>query len=259
MNRLILFAHFDAENRVKPYILYHLQALKALGGRIHFISNSPLPSEEVEKVAPYVERTLLHENRGLDFGMWKDALEDLDFSSFDELVLTNSSVVGPIHPLAPIFQRMDGTPCDFWGMTESREILPHLQSFFLVFRKQVFSSSSFREFFSSVLPYRSRLNVVLAYELGLTTYLQENGFQGGAAFPNGNRRSPFLQNLVFRKSAVNRIRPKKNPTLFYPDLMILEGMPYFKIMLFRENPYGIRMDSLRRLIQSTGFDLNLMN
>ncbi len=258
MNRLVLFAHFDADNRIQPYVLFHLQALKALGAGVHFISNSPLPSTEIAKVAPFVERTLLRANTGLDFGMWKDGLEGLDLASVDEVVLTNSSIVGPIHPLAPIFQRMDATPCDFWGMTESREKLPHLQSFFLVFRKQVMASPVFSRFFQSVLPYRSKLCVVYAYELGLTTYLEENGFRGTAAFPHIQRKSSLIQNLIFRKSLLNRARPKRNATLLYPDLLIREGMPYLKTRLFTDNPHRIRLEPLRRLVQSAGFDPDLL-
>lgn len=257
MNRLILFAHFDAEDQVKPYILFHLQALKALGGRIHFISNSPLPPSEIKKIEPLVERTLLRENKGLDFGMWKAGMAGLDLSSFDEVVLTNSSVVGPLCPLAPIFERMASTPCDFWAMTESLEHFRHLQTFFMVFRKRVASSSAFAQFFDSVLSYQSKLQVVHAYELGLTTFLRENGFQSAVAFPL-TRQCSFFQNLAVRRTLFNHVRPRKNPTLKYPDLLLQAGMPYLKTMLFAQNPCGIRMKALLWLIRKTGFSLDLL-
>ena len=240
MNRLTLFAHYDAETQVKAYILVHLKALKELGGQIHFVSNSPLPTQEIEKVAPFVDRTLLLENRGLDFGMWADALEGLDLSPFDEVLLTSSCVYGPISPLEPTFQWMDSSPCDFWDMTESRQIAPRLHTFSLVFRKQVFSSPAFRKFSQSILPSRSKLHVVHAYELGLTVFQQENGFNCAAAFLNLFRKSSLLQNLLFRKSPLHRPRPKKNPTMLFPDQPLLDGMPYIKTMLFTQNPYRIR-------------------
>ena len=258
MNRLILFAHFDADNQVKPYILFHLNALKELGGCLHFLSNSPLPPQEIAKVAPFAERTLLRENRGLDFGMWKDGLSGLDLSTFDEVILTNSSVVGPIFPLGPIFERMASTPCDFWAMTESREHHPHLQTFFMVFRQRVASSPAFATFFESVLPYRSKAQVVHAYELGLTTFLHENGFTSAVAFPFTRRSSPFLQNLAVRGNLLPQVRPRKNPTLNYPDLLLQAGMPYLKTMLLTQNPRGIQIRPLMNLIRKSGFDLDLL-
>jgi len=62
MKRLVLFAHFDRDNRVRPYILYHLQALRDLGATIHFISTSPLPEEELTKLRPHTDDILLREN-----------------------------------------------------------------------------------------------------------------------------------------------------------------------------------------------------
>lgn len=251
VNRLILFAHFDPEAQVRPYILSHLKALKEMGGSIYFVSNSPLSAEESCKLSPWVERTLLRENTGLDFGMWQAALERLDITPFDEMVLTNSSVLGPLYPLSPIFDRMNSAPCDFWGMTESWEVTPHLQTYFLVFKAKILSSNAFLRFFHSVLPYRSKLHIVRAYELGLTTFLQEQGFRWASAFPNVHRQSPMVQNLILRKSPLNHSQPKKNPTLIFPDLLIQEGMPYLKTMLFTKNPYGIRIESLKNLILKT--------
>lgn len=258
MNRLILFAHFDPKAQVRPYILFHLKALKEMGGSIHFVSNSPLPVSETQKLMPWVERILLRENTGLDFGMWKAGLEGLEMASYDEVVLTNSSVFGPLHPLPPIFEKMDSVSCDFWGMTESREVTAHLQTYFLVFRAKVLSSAAFLQFFRSVLPYRSKLHVVHAYELGLTAFLQEQGLRWASAFSNVHRLSPLVQNLRLRKSPLNYSHPKKNPTLFFPDLLIQEGMPYLKTMLFTENPHGIRLKPLWNIIKkTTGVDPNL--
>jgi len=255
VNRLILFAHFDAEAQVKPYILFHLKALKELG-HIHFISNSPLPSNEIAKVTPLVERTLLRENKGLDFGMWQAGLQGLDLGSYDEVVLTNSSVLGPLTPLESIFERMAANPCDFWAMTESLEYCPHLQTYFMVFRKRVACSLAFTRFFAGVLPYQSKTLVVHAYELGLTTFLRENGFLGATAFPLSACRNPFWQNWSLRGTPMNRLRLKKNPTLNYPDLLLQSGMPYLKTMLLASNPRALRIKALLNLIQKSGLNLD---
>ncbi|MCE1228287.1 MAG: rhamnan synthesis F family protein, partial [Firmicutes bacterium] len=250
MNRLVLFAHFDAENRIRPYILFHLKALRELGARIHFISNSALPEEETRKLQFLAERVLLRENEGLDFGMWQAALRNLDRSTLDELILTNSSIVGPLFPLEPIFQRMDANGADLWAMTESREHAPHLQTFFVVFRRSALRAQAFEDFFRSVLPYRAKMQVVRAFEVGLSIYLQEQGLTWSAAFPGIPRCGDLWANLRIRKSL--RHRPKKNPTLLYADQLLEAGMPYVKTMLLAQNPYKLRLQEIQRMMEQRG-------
>ena len=40
--------------------------------------------------------------------------------------------------------------CDFWGITDSSEINYHLQSYFLVFKKNVIQSNTFKIFWDGV-------------------------------------------------------------------------------------------------------------
>lgn len=227
--RLILFAHFDSKNCVRPYILHHLEALKALG-EVWFISNSPLPPSESERVKPYVGNVILRENTGLDFGMWKTALQSVNLESYDELLLTNSSIVGPSSPLGPIFERMNGTDCDFWGMTESWEMTHHLQSYFLVFRKPVIQSMAFAQFWEGVLPYTSRFNIVHSYELGLSPWLWQNGFKGVPSFPMSLlqfKRASLVHRI--KRMFSKRVRKLRDPTLCHPYILLRMGMPYLKL------------------------------
>ena len=63
---------------------------------------------------------------------------------------------------------MDAAGWDFWGMTENWELCRHIQSYFLVFRRPVLASPALPTFFESVLPFRNKKNVILAYESGVT-------------------------------------------------------------------------------------------
>ena len=68
---LVLFAHFDAQGLVDPYVRFYLEALHQLGATIVFVSGSsnldPITARTIEPfcAAIYSRRTL-----SLDFGSW---------------------------------------------------------------------------------------------------------------------------------------------------------------------------------------------
>src|SRR5688572_25736778 len=99
MNRIALFAHFDPNSEVKPFTEVLLQHLRGVASTIAFSSTATLSDAELGKVRPHAKHVFLHENVGFDFAMWQHALEHVDLDDFDELILTNSSVLGPIFPL----------------------------------------------------------------------------------------------------------------------------------------------------------------
>lgn len=248
MNRLVLFAHWDADAEVKPYVLAHLAALRALGGRIEFVSNCPLAPAEVEKVRPLADGVLLRPNVGYDFGMWRDALSRADLAAVDQLVLTNSSVLGPFFPLAPVFERMERSGLDFWSMTESWEHAHHLQSWFLVMGPAVARSPALARFFEALLPWRSKQQTIFSCEVALSAWLWESGFRGGAAFPPESQPRAWLADLLVRRTLPWAYRRRKDPTLYYPDRLWRAGMPYLKVMLFRRRPLRARLLGLDRAV-----------
>lgn len=255
MKRLALFAHYDRDNRIRPYILHHLKALKDLGASVIFISNSPLPEEELRQIRDCTDDILLHGNIGLDFGMWKAGMAKVSPSEWDELILTNSSIIGPCAPLTHIFERMGEAPCDFWAMTESWVQVYHLQSYFIVFKQKALQSRALRDFFDAVLLYPDKRNVILAYELGLYAYLAHQGLRGLAAFPIAALQvSPVWDLLLFLRSAT-RIPPRRNkrkrlnPTIDQAPHLFAGGMPYLKVEILRQNPRGIWHAPLQHMVR----------
>lgn len=256
MRRLILFAHYDVGNRIRPYILHHLQALGALGGEVWFISNAPLPGEEVARIKSLSKRVILRENLGYDFGMWQEAIRQVDLSVYDEVLLTNSSIAGPFWPLDLLFDRMADQPCDFWGLTENNRPSPHLQSFFLVFRKTALQAPIFGKFWDSILPYRDKVGVIYAYELGLSILLRGYGLMGIPAFPTNSLKHSLLGNILMRRKWRMGIRSSQNPSIYFPDLLIRAGMPYVKLEALESNPGRLCLPRLLRAVTSTGYDLS---
>lgn len=249
MKRIAIFAHFDARGEVKPYILYYLAALREHCSSIAFVSTGKLSEAELAKVRPYCDTAVVRDNVGYDFGMWKHVLPSLELSNVDELVLANSSVFGPLYPLGPIFERMSGHDCDFWGMTDSYEIFSHLQSYFLVFKRRVLESTAVQDFFNSVLPYRDKDQLIRSYEIGMTVYLRERGFKDAAMVPMGSW-------LSSEKRRAKLCKKRRNATAFYPMELLRAGMPFVKVQLLRDNPGHVWLRPVLKEMRKSGYDMS---
>jgi hypothetical protein len=247
--RLCIFAHFDAQNEVKPFIAHYVRKLREDCDDLVFVSVSQLPESEQQKLRPSARSIYLKENEGYDFGMWKHALERVDVSSYDELVLANSSVFGPLGSLGPIFQKMSEDSCDVWAMTDNTEIDWHLQSYFLVFKRKVLLSDEFKRFWTAVLPYKSKDQVIRSYEVGMSVYLKERGF-----LLKPFARMSDLPRVGLRDSLLRKKR-RSNPTCAYPLSLIAAGMPLVKVELFRDNPLRVDLKPVRKAVEAAGFDM----
>lgn len=269
--RLVIYAHYDADARVKRYVTHALEALRRDCDRIVFVSTAPLAAHETDKVRPLCDTVILRENVGWDFGMWQRALEDVDRTAWDELVLMNSSVVGPLVPLAPIFERMQATECDFWGPTECATDAPHLQSYFLVFRERLLRSESFAAFWRSVLPYRDKHQVIRSYEIGLTRFFVDQGFRYETMLRARDlylalRRGRFAREPRGRLArarrtvdAWGRSLDAMNPTHAYPLEAVALGAPFVKYIHFRDNPKRLPRELLYATLERAGLPRALVD
>ena len=250
--RLCIFAHYDAQGEIKPFVVYYLRKLREVCGDLVFVSVSNPSSTELRKLDGIASSCLFRENVGYDFAMWRLGVSQTDLAGYDELLLTNSSVFGPLWPLESVFERMAGVPCDIWGMTDNGEIAWHLQSYFLVFRRQIIESEAFRSFWASVLPYQNKTQVIRSYEIGLSIFFKEQGFHLVSLVK--------VDDLYRSSSRIRLWKPgsRKNPTCSKGLALIDAGMPLVKVELFRDNPLGVDLRPVRHAIERTGYDLDLL-
>lgn len=90
-------------------------------GRVVFVTNGTLaPADRVwvrQSGAGRIER----ENVGFDVGAYREALLTLGrekLAEYEEIVLMNYTLAGPVCSLAAMFTAMDARPeLDFWGLT----------------------------------------------------------------------------------------------------------------------------------------------
>lgn len=250
MKRLAIFAHYDDRREVKRYILHHLRALREVCDAVFFVSTAELSDAELDKVRPFCAEAWTRENVGYDFTMWRDGIDRSRLDDWDEIVLTNSSVIGPLWPLRAAFAAMNtGEPCDFWGMTDSTTFSWHIQTYFVVFRRRLLRSEPFRRFWRSVVPQGDKLQLIEDYEVGLSSFLVREGFRGRAFVPANTVARPFIKRLL---------RPNFNPPTSRPRELLERKMPYVKLLLFRENPSRVPLEPIFSELDVAGFDRTLI-
>ncbi len=243
MKRLAIYAHYGSSPQVAGHVLFCLRHLAELGFQIGFVSNSEISPASEAALNKFCERIIVRENTGMDFSMWQRGIVEYDLLQFDELLLTNSSIIGPLQPLAPLWQNPAVADCDFWGLTDNFEVNQHLQSYFLVFRKPVIQSPRFAAFWRSVLPYQNKLRVIHSYEIGLTCWLEEGGFKWKAVYPQADVWRLFKKNRDLPRTLFNLcFRPNQKPpnsTLYAPDILLQCGMPFVKVALLDKIYYTV--------------------
>lgn len=245
--RIVVYFQYAPNGQADDACLLMVSAICAEAARVIFVSNGPLTAAAraavlhcgMESSRPeIVER----ENAGLDVGAYRQILLSLGregLAPFDELILMNYTLAGPVHPLAEMFAAMDARPAlDFWGITRhyamrSRRfkaphgVLPeHLQSHFLAVRPRLFLSDDFWQYWQTMPLPRTYEESVAGHEARFTPWFGSKGYLWDSYVDTADLASCFV-----------------NPIMGCPaELVFGRGCPVFKRRSFF-TPYA---DELRR-------------
>jgi lipopolysaccharide biosynthesis protein len=276
LNRLCIFAHYDKDNLVDEYVLYYLQKVKEISTSVIFVSTSKINEDGISKLGILCDKVILRENQGYDFMSWQKGIELItNLSNYDELILCNDSVYGPLYSLSDIFDVMRSKGGDFWGITDSFEISYHLQSYFLVFKKRVIISDAFRNFWSRVKIESRKNDIIKKYEVGLTQYLISKGFKPGAFLASSSFTFKILRSKIifvlkhpltsikiiifaFQRYVLN-YKALNSPQYLWKDLFVNHHMPFIKIELLRDNPARVNVEGYEKIIeQNSNYNIILI-
>ncbi len=270
--RVALFCHFDRAGRVALYVRKYLESLHSAGYAIVFVSNSgAVEPEDRDWLVRHCAKVIVRKNIGYDFSAWRDGLEygGLDLVNIESLLILNDSVYGPFEHIEPLLEKIDYTQADVWGCTDSWQMRHHLQSYFLAFGPKALKSDGFQKFWNNVLPFRSKLKVIRAYEIGLTQKMLRNGLRCQAIWPYTALVDTIVSTADLRdddqdqdQNAEGAEKPRRRPTSALSlcrsqDLTSLglalsrrpmnpvcdlwralldQGFPFIKRELLRDNP-----------------------
>lgn len=190
--RLGIFFFFDAQGVVDSYVESMLEDMSRNVEEIVTVVNGDVSAKSYAKLDRYSAKVILRENVGLDVWAYKTAMESYGWDllmEYDEIVLFNATIMGPVYPLAEMFDEMAGRDIDFWGVTWFHEVdfdpfgtmpegyIPrHLQSHFHVYRRSLVSSKEFQHYWDEMPKIQSYIESVGMHEAPFTERFERLGY-----------------------------------------------------------------------------------
>lgn len=269
--RFAVFAHFDPDGEVAPHVRRTIAALTDFVDRLVVVSTAPLTADSREWLSGRSE-FLERPNSGHDFASYVAGMAHLEEDP-DQLILMNDSAVMPLYSLPEIFAAMETRNQDAWGLTPGYGFGAHLQSYMLVFDRQVLESPTFRQFWDFDPLGMGREELIIRYEVGLARALRDSGFRLDTYF-----RPTFLELIRgacrahaaeleralngrklrsvagwYRRLPRRVLHPEWNPAVALADITLRrpDRLPAVKISTLRDDAYRLDALSLLRALEQS--------
>lgn len=213
--RLFLFAGFNAQHIIDDALVYYVRALSKCGDVV-LCMDSDCSDAELQKLAPYVLHATAQRHGEYDFGSYKRAylyaVNTGILDKYDFVYMVNDSVYGPLMDIKPSLIKMERTNCDAFGLAYNKMASrPHIQSWFIGMRKNVFLSPWYDEFMRGISHQNDKGAITYLYEQGFTEMLRTHNakFMGlyncpGRSVYNNvaalfRRGMPFMKKVAFNR------------------------------------------------------------
>lgn len=230
MRRLVIFQNYSFFDQVEKYTIYLLKSFKEIADKLIVLSNSKLKVEEKKIYQDLSDEYFERENIGYDAGAYKEFFQSItnnELSQWDEIVLANSTFFGPIYSWENVFAIMDKVECEFWGLSRhigggelpgtNYKIPPHVQSFFIVIKKEILNDNRFYEFWTSMEYPKSYQDAIINFEFGFTQYLCDLGYRYSTYLDQSEKGNELINagGVVFTDKHYELIRQCGFPVVKY--------------------------------------------
>ena len=244
VNRLLIYFFYDADGIVDRYVPYMLEGLREHCTEIFVICNGKLTPEGRGKLENIADEVYVRENKGFDVWAYKTALEHYGWdklAEYDEVIMMNYSLFGPLYPFNEMFKKMNNKNVDFWGITMHHKVdydcwntckykyIPaHIQSSFLVIRQSLIKSIEYKKMWNEMPMINSYAESIGLYEAVFTKEFNEKGFKSDVYIDTSD-----LKDYT------------RYPLMMMSDEMIIHRRcPVMKVKSFSQNYYDILTDTI---------------
>lgn len=180
MKRICLFAGYDSKNIIHDYVVFYLKELSTVAD-VYYMADNEISDDEKSKIAPYVKASYGFNHKKYDFGSWQELIKIIGWeklSEYDELILANDSVFGPLYPIKELFEKLEqDKEWHICGINKAVvKNIWHISSYFLVFKKKAFLSDIFKRHMESITIEKNSLNVINKYEIPFMEKFYQNNY-----------------------------------------------------------------------------------
>lgn len=159
MRRIAIVALRGDANKIYEYVLYLLKEIKDNVQALHIVYCGNLKEENdtcLRKVSPYIQS--YSGNTSIEgFNIIVQQLGTSRLKVFDELLLVDDSLFGPLYSMQDVLRKMEGEKADFWGIVERNDsfsksvqggvLTRHFSPGFLVLRSPLLKDKRMIAFF----------------------------------------------------------------------------------------------------------------
>ena len=244
--KVCLLAGYDKYNIIQDYVVFLVQELSKISD-VYYFADSNMSEKELSKIRDYTKYAESLQHGGKYFGSWQYLMHYIGWQTlekYDEMIICNDSIYGPMTNIEDIFDYMELRNYDFWGLTENYHSTYHLDSYFMVFNQNIIKHCKFQEFWKSITPGVVSKN----YETLLTPFLTEIGFVGNSYIKNYRKEDQLaypLHLLKYNKMPFIRVKSLKNP-----EINLREPIWYMDTKI--KNKTGYNTDMIHRHLSSVG-------
>lgn len=264
--RAAIYVFHDGNQVVDRYVPVFLKELKRFVEHLLVVVNGEVNKEGKASLEAVADEVMIRPNEGYDITGYKKGIEHIGWNAlkgYDELILVNSTLYGPLYPFDEMFDTMSKRDLDLWGITKHHKVdwdvfgtckygyVPeHIQSSFLVIRQPMLNGEFFRKRWEELPEIHSYAEAIGFFEVIFTKESIEAGFKTGVYCDTtdleGYTRYPLM--------------------MMSDELIIRRKCPVMKQKSFSQNYYDIitdtignaTADTLEFIRDHTDYDVNLI-
>lgn len=253
--RVGIFVTYDRQGIIDRYVTFILEALLDCVDELIVVHNGMLESDSKCLLFGYSIHLFERLNVGFDAGAVKDVFHKYKclIKSCDEVIVVNDTFYGPFYPFSEIFSIMDTLDIDFWGLSSHKggcfngvSILPHIQSYFLVFKQSVVEDDRLFRFFECLDYPESYNDAVHKYEIGLSQYLYSLGYNSSSYLDIvGSKIVNMYSGVIYSSHSYELLAQARFPIIKRKALSLFNIRDALKSEFYISTHYNYDMDFIK--------------
>lgn len=194
MKRIAIYVHYEKKGRFLNFEKFFVSELLKDFSKVIVVANGEI--DETDLTGFDSVEIVRRENKGFDFGAWKDVITERyerEIKNYEQLLITNNSIYGPVGTFSEMISEMDKRNCDFWGINrhpakdcciikgdDATRCYEHLQSYWIVFKSRLLRSNDFISYWRNLPELDTFIKAVGYGEVRLTHHFEQLGYSSGS-------------------------------------------------------------------------------